>query len=162
MKGYPRWFLATLVGTLLVILASGLLLAPTTLMTRADVDVAWRLPAAARVTMAALHTAAGLATMLLIGALWSVHMRSGWRRRKHRASGLTLALALLMLGASAVALFYAADDTLGALAALVHLAVGLGLIGQFCWHWARGRRSHRQSACRAGSRHVVPGEGPIR
>lgn len=146
MKGYPRWFLLALVATLLAILASGLLLAPTTLTMRAEIDVAWRLPAAARLLVVALHTAAGFATLLLVGAIWSVHMRSGWRRRKHRASGLALALALVLLGASAVGIFYFADETLAAVAAFLHLALGIALVGQFGWHWARGRRSHRHHA----------------
>lgn len=156
MKGYPRWFLATLVGTLLMILVSGLLLAPTTLMMRAEVMVMWRLPGAARVATVALHTAAGFAAMLLIGAVWSVHMRSGWRRRKHRASGLTLALGLVVLCASAVAIFYLADEALGAMAALLHLAVGIGLVGQFGWHWVRGRRSHRQHSPSFSAVHIHP------
>lgn len=146
MKGYPRWFLPTLVGTLLLILVSGLLLAPTTLLMHAELMLAWRLPAATRMTMAALHAVGGFAGMLLIGAVWSVHMRSGWRRQKHRASGLALALMLLVLCASAVAIYYLVDEMLAALTALLHLAVGIALVLQFGWHWARGRRSHRQHA----------------
>lgn len=157
MKGYPRWFLPTLVGTLLMILLSGLLLAPSTLMMRAEIMVMWRLPGAARVAIAALHTLAGFMAMLLIGAVWSVHMRSGWRRRKHRASGLALALGLVLLCASAVAIFYLADETLGMLAALLHLAAGLVLVAQFGWHWAHGRRSHRQHA---SSLTAVPDHAP--
>lgn len=145
MKGYPRWFMPALIATLLIILISGLLLAPTTLMMRAELDVGWRLPAPARVACAALHTLSGFAAMLLVGAVWSVHMRSGWRRRKHRASGFFLTLLLLLLSASAVALFYLADETLGMLAALLHLVLGLGLVAQFGWHWARGRRRHHDA-----------------
>lgn len=146
MKGYPRWFLASLLGTLVLLLASGLLLAPTTLMMRAELMLAWRLPGAARVAVVALHTAGGFAAMLLIGAVWSVHMRSGWRRGKHRASGLTLALVLLLLCVSGLAIFYLADEMLGATAAFLHLGVGLALAGQFGWHWARGRRSRKGHA----------------
>jgi hypothetical protein len=143
LKGYPRWFLPFLVATLLLLLASGLLLAPTTLLMRADIALEWRLPAPGRVGIAALHTVAGFAAMLLIGALWSVHMRSGWRRNRHRGSGLALALLLVLLCASAAAIFYLADETLGALAALLHLAAGIVLIAQFGWHWAKGRRSQQ-------------------
>lgn len=144
MKGYPRWFLPTLVATLLLILVSGLLLAPTTLMMRAELMVVWRLPGAVRMVMAALHAVGGFAAMLLIGAVWSVHMRSGWRRYKHRASGLTLAMMLVVLCSSAVAIYYLVDEKLAAFTALLHLAVGMGLAVQFAWHWVRGRRSHRQ------------------
>lgn len=150
MKGYPRWFLPLLVVILSLILASGLLLAPTTMMMRADFAVTWRLPSDARLTIAAAHTVGGFSAMMLIGAIWGIHMRSGWRRRKQRASGLALALVLVGLCASAVAIFYVADETLGALAALLHLALGIVLVAQFGWHWVHGRRSHPHYA-RAGA-----------
>jgi hypothetical protein len=153
MKGYPRWFLPTLIGTLLLILVSGLLLAPTTLLMRAELALAWRLPPNIRMTMAALHAVGGFAAMLLIGAVWSVHMRSGWRRQKHRASGLTLALMLLILCTSAVAIYYLVDEMLAALTAFLHLAVGMALVFQLGWHWARGRRSHSQRETAFGAAH---------
>lgn len=143
MKGYPRRFLSVLVAAMLLVLATGLLLAPTALAMRADIALPWRLPGGARVAVAALHAIGGFAMMALAGAIWSVHMRSGWRRRKHRGSGLTLAVALPALAASAIALYYAGDDGLGALAALLHLAVGVLLTGQFGWHWMRGQRSRQ-------------------
>jgi heme A synthase len=144
MTNYPKWFVPALVGTLLLMFASGMLLAPTTLTMRAEWDLPWRLPGNARVPVAALHAAGGFVSMLLIGALWSVHMRSGWRRRKQRVSGTVLGGLLLLLAATALAVYYVGDDTLGSAAAVAHLILGLALAVPFAWHWARGRKRRRR------------------
>jgi hypothetical protein len=143
MKGYPEWFVPVLVGTVLLMFATGLLLAPTTLALRASLAMP-RLPGAGRIAMAALHAAAGFALMLLLGALWAVHIRSGWRRRKQRTSGLMLGGALLVLAASALGVYYISDESLSGAAAFIHLGVGVALAGPFGWHWLRGRRLRRR------------------
>lgn len=145
MKGYPKGFVTALVGALLLMFATGLLLAPTTLALRADVAVPWRLPGAGRIVVAALHAAGGFALMLLIGALWAVHMRSGWRRHQQRISGVMLGSLLMVLAASAVAVYYLGDESLGTAAALIHLGTGLALAGPFGWHWVHGRRASRRT-----------------
>ena len=143
MKGYPSWFLPALMGTMLLMFVTGGLLAPTTLILRADLALPWRLPGSARVLTAALHAAGGFALMLLVGALWSLHMRSGWRRHRQRGSGVVLGVMLLVLAVSAVAVYYLGDETLGAVAALIHLSTGLALAFPFGWHWVRGQRARR-------------------
>lgn len=150
MKGYPNWFVRALVAALLLMFATGLLLAPTTLALRADLSImTWRLPGAGRIAIAALHAAGGFALLLLVGALWAVHMRSGWRRHKLRTSGVILGSLLMLLTASAVALTYLGDESLGVAAALMHLGVGIALAGPFGSHWVHGRRMARH-----GSRHA--------
>ncbi|MFP5391726.1 MAG: hypothetical protein ACLGI6_09290 [Gammaproteobacteria bacterium] len=143
MKAYPSWFLRTLLCVLLLVLVTGVLLAPTTLVMRFEMDVPWRLPGDARTWAAAGHAAVGFAMLMMLGFLWSVHMRSGWRRRKHRASGITVAVLLLLLAVSAVGVYYLGEETLGAAAAAVHLGVGLLAVLPFGWHWIAGRRSVR-------------------
>lgn len=145
MKGYPRWFVPALLSALLLMFATGLLLAPGTLTQHTGIEIPWRLPATARVWLAALHAAGGFALMLLLGALWSVHMRAGWRRRQQRASGLLLGLMMLLLAISAVAIYYLGDEALGSTAALLHLANGIALAAPFGWHWLRGRRTRSQA-----------------
>jgi hypothetical protein len=146
MKGYPRGFRRLLLATLLAVALSGLLLVPTLLTMRADVELAWRLPASGRVGMAALHAGVGMLLLALCGALWSVHMRAGWRKHRQRGSGGTLTVAITTLALSALALYYAGDETWSTAAAWIHLAAGLALAGVFGWHW---RCAHRaRSAAR--------------
>lgn len=141
MKAYPRGFLTVLLASLLLMAVSGLLLTPTSLTMRFDMELPWRLTHGGRLMTAATHAFAGFILMLLTGALWSVHMRSGWRRGRQRVSGVSLGLSLLTLAATAIALYYLGDDSLAAGAAFLHLAAGLMLSGLFVWHWAYGRRA---------------------
>lgn len=140
LRAYPRWFLRVFVTACAALFASGLLLAPTTLVMRFEWDLAWRLPAAYRVTCVATHAALGSLALLAIGSLWTVHMRSGWLRRQQRGSGLCLAGLMLMLAATAVAVAYAGEADVGGAAALLHLAGGLVVAGVFGWHWWHGTR----------------------
>jgi hypothetical protein len=152
MSNYPRWFLPTLLGALLLIMTTGLLLAPTTLALRADWDIAWRLTAPHRVAAAAAHAATGFFMMLLIGALWSLHMRSGWRRRKQRPSGLLLGVLLLGLALTAIGVYYLGDEALADWAAFMHLGLGLLFLGPMVWHWLRGRQARRAHRLHHGTR----------
>ncbi len=158
MKGYPSWFLRALLCTLLLVLVSGCLLAPTTLVMRMDLALPWRLPGDARVLTAAAHAAVGFAVMTMLGSLWSVHMRAGWRRRRHRVSGAIVGALLVLLAASAVAVYYLGDERLALIAALTHLGIGLLLVLPFTWHWLAGRRSrHRHASLHAvGGQHDAP------
>ena len=158
MKGYPSWFLPALLTTLLLVLVSGLLLVPTTLVMRLEMDLAWRLPGGARILTAACHAALGFAIMLLLGSLWSVHMRAGWRRRRHRISGTVCALLLVLLAMSAVAIYYVGEDSIGTVAALLHIGLGVMLLLPFGWHWVAGRRSRHHSAAlhAVGAQHDAP------
>ncbi len=147
MRGYPKWFLPGVIGTLMLIFVTGMLLAPTTLAMRAEINVPLRLPGSSRVLCAAMHAAGGFMLMLVVGALWSVHIRSGWRRRQQRGSGLFLSVLLMTLAASAIVVYYAGDESFGGAAALFHLGAGLMLLGPFGWHWWHGagaRRHHRR------------------
>lgn len=140
MKGYPHWFLPALLGTTATIAVTGVLLAPGTLVTRADMDLAWMLPADGRLATAALHAAAGFAVMLATGALFSIHMRAGWRKGRRRGSGATLGILMATLALSAVGVYYFGSETLAAAAALAHLGLGLALVVVFGWHWFRRHR----------------------
>lgn len=141
MKGYPRWFLRCVLGVLLVLLISGILLTPNTLIMRAEFEFEWRLPNASRVWTSVMHAGFGFVMMLLVGAIWSIHMRSGWRRHKHRSSGLFLAMFFLILAVTAVAIYYLGESASANWAAYCHLAAGVLVTFLFAWHWWRGHRS---------------------
>lgn len=141
MTQYPKWFLPGLLSLLAAVLLSGLGLTPTTLAVRAGWEVPWRLAGSDRVWVAALHSAAAFALTAAVGALWSVHMRSGWRRKRQRVSGACLGSLLGSLVATAVGVYYIGDDRVAAAVALTHVGAGLLATGVFAWHWVRGRAS---------------------
>ncbi len=155
MTQYPRWFLPGLLVLLAAVLLSGLGLTPTTLAMRVELELPWRLAGGDRVWVAALHSAAAFALAAGVGALWSLHMRSGWRRKRQRVSGALLCGMLGGLAATAVGVYYIGDDRWAAAVALVHVGIGLVAVGVFVWHWARGRASIARD--RARRRHHVIG-----
>lgn len=141
MKGYPHWFLRSVLLALVILIISGALMVPTTLIMRAEFDLDWRLPNVARLWTSAVHAGFGFVMMLLVGAIWSIHMRSGWRRHKHRSSGVSLAVVFLMLALTAVAIYYLGESVIANWAAYLHLVAGVLVMALFGWHWWCGRRS---------------------
>ena len=143
MKGYPSWFRPALITVCLATYLSGCLLAPTTLALRADWQLAWRLGAGPRLAMVAGHAGAASVLMLFIGSLWAVHMRSGWRRRRQRISGLVTAGGACLLMLTAIGVYYLGDEAWAKAAGIGHLLLGLLLILPLGWHAVRGWRHRR-------------------
>lgn len=143
MKGYPRWFEPALLVTTSITYVTGCLLLPTTLALRADWGLGWRLSAAARPPVVAAHAAIAFFFLIAMGALWSVHMRAGWRRHRQRGSGLLLVLMLLWLALSAVGIYYLVDEAWANAAGVTHAGVGLVLVVPFLWHAILGWRYRR-------------------
>ena len=143
MKGYPRGFVAPLWMTIAAAWVSGMLLAPTTLALRSGVELPWRLAAAARVGVVTLHVAAAFGLVFICGALWSVHMRAGWRQGRQRATGTAMAGLIAALAATGVAVLYAGSERLADGAALLHLGAGAALVAPLAWHRALARSRRR-------------------
>ena len=127
MKHYPKHFRTLLLAVLVLLFFSGLLLLPGALMMRLEWDVPWSLPTRARVWTAASHAASYLATLFLLGALWTNHMRAGWMRWENIKSGTTLLGAFAVLALSGLGLYYAGEEALGRLALSLHVIAGLAL-----------------------------------
>lgn len=151
MKGYPRGFLATLWTVCMALLATGLLLAPTTLELRLGWQMPWRLGGGARVGVAAMHAALAFLLLFVIGALWSIHMRAGWRQRRQRKTGAMLVCDLLGLALSALGVYYLGDSGVADATALAHLSLGVLLALPLAVH-AMTKRRHRRSARRPSAR----------
>lgn len=134
MKPYPRWFKRSLMMVLLGVFVSGLLLAPTLLLLRGDIEVPWHLASEQRVGVAAIHVGMAMVTLMFFGALWTVHMRAGWRKHRLRASGALLCAGMLALGLSALFILYSGDEGHANIAAWLHVGVGIALFLPFAWH----------------------------
>lgn len=136
MKGYPRNFKKTLLAGSALLYVSGGLLAPTSLALRWGWPMGWRLGADARIGMGAAHAALAFLFMALFGALWSLHMRAGWHRHQQRISGSLLVVSCTVLAATAIGIYYLADEGLSNLCAGAHLLIGTLLPLPFIWHYA--------------------------
>lgn len=143
MKGYPPRFLSLLWTVCAAMLVTGLLLLPTTLALRFDLNMPWRLPAEGRVLTAALHAAAAFVMLSVCGALWSIHMRAGWRRKRQRETGATLVLSLAGLGLTALGVYYLGDSTVANVVALLHVVLGVLIALPLGVHVFLARRQRR-------------------
>lgn len=140
MKGYPKWFFAFLIWVLLGLFVSGFLLIPTMLEVRLEWQMFWRLTSDMRILTAAIHTFLSFIVLGVIGALMPIHMRAGWRHRRHHRSGLTLFGMTLLLLMTAIGIYYLSDEQTSLYASLIHLASGAGMIMLAVYHILRGRR----------------------
>ncbi|GAB3032477.1 hypothetical protein [Bowmanella dokdonensis] len=134
IKSYPHFFYPLLLLALISGLTSGLLLIPTMLEFKLDTPVDWRLSGSLQVPVLFTHALAGWVLSLLVGALWQTHMRNNWRRARHRLSGTINALTLVLLGATALGLYYAGSSELQVATALLHTGLGILLILTFSVH----------------------------
>ena len=144
MKGYPKWFYLMLCSVLVALFATGTLLAPTILDLKLEWDMPWRLASDQRIGVAALHTLLSFLTLTLIGALWSVHMRSGWKRRSNHHSGLGLIVVMLLLLITGIGIFYLGDEDNAMIASLGHMAIGGMLPVIFSYHALAGYQKARR------------------
>lgn len=135
MKGYPRWFLPILLMSLFSESMTGLLLIPTTLDMKFQVDVPWRLMGEIQLDTLVIHSISAYLLMLMVGALFTIHMRAGWRKRKHLKSGLSLVCLFSGLILSALGLLYFGDEHFSLLSSSVHIGAGVLVIFFFMLHY---------------------------
>ena len=88
-----------------------------------------------------IHGGAAMAALVLLGALYPLHMRLGWRANRNRVSGSVMVTINGLLIVTAFGLYYAGSDVLRAWTGYVHIAAGLALPMLFGMHLLLGRRS---------------------
>jgi hypothetical protein len=90
-----------------------------------------------------LHGTATMFLLVVSGSAVALHAPGGWREGKNRLSGALLSAALIVLAATGALLYYAGDDSVRAMASVVHWVLGLGAIAMVAAHVVLGRRSAR-------------------
>lgn len=134
MKNYPPGFTFLLYAVLAVLFSTGLTLLPTALQMRLELNVPLTLNGSQRELVACLHAISFFLTLTLFGALWVVHMRNNWAKRKHINSGGGMVVAVCLLVVSGLGLLYAGDETLVQVSLFVHLGAGPSLMLLFAVH----------------------------
>jgi hypothetical protein len=140
MSGYPKGFYSVLMIVSVALLASGILLVPTLLAMRLEIDVPWRLETDQRTITAAIHLIAAFAVLAAAGALWAVHMQRGWRMKRNRITGSLLVSTLAVLGLTGAGVYYFGDEGLSKWSSLVHTAAGLAVVLIMSWHMTHGNK----------------------
>jgi len=90
-----------------------------------------------------VHGGAAMVTLLLLGALFPVHLRRGWRSRKNRVSGSVMVTFNAVLIMTAFGLYYLGSETLRPWMSWMHIAAGVCLSLSFPIHIFMGRRERR-------------------
>ena len=139
MKGYPRWFPAFIIVTVVALIASGCLLAPTTLFFRYEYDVPWRLSGDNRIIIVFVHVLVSYIILMAMGAIWHLHMRIGLRNRVNICSGLQLVACFVVLTLTGVSILYFSNEQLLNAASLIHLGCGGIIPIVLSYHIIKGR-----------------------
>ncbi len=135
MKGYPRWFSARLITSVCTIaFLSGALLLPTTFEMRLEWEVPWRLANDHRTWVVAFHVLCGYVLVSVLGALWSIHMRVGWRRKQKQTSGALLVFISAFLAVTGIGIYYLANEKAQAFDSLLHAVAGVILLPLYVRH----------------------------
>jgi cation transport ATPase len=98
---------------------------------------------AAGANLLMVHGGAAMTTLLLLGALFPLHMQRAWRARKNRISGLTMITFNAILIVTAFGLYYLGSEMLRPWIGDVHIAVGLALPLLLFVHVILGRRGSK-------------------
>jgi hypothetical protein len=87
-----------------------------------------------------VHGGTAMAALLLLGALFPLHLVRAWRARKNRISGSAMATFNAVLIVTAFGLYYLGSETLRPWMSWIHIAAGFSLGVLFPLHIYLGRR----------------------
>jgi hypothetical protein len=88
-----------------------------------------------------VHGGVAMITLLLLGALFPLHIRLGWRAGRNRLTGPAMVAFIAVLIVTAFGLYYSGSDTVRPWMSDVHIVVGFALPALFLVHLLVGRRS---------------------
>ena len=99
----------------------------------------------AAATLLALHGGASMLSLILLGALFPLHIRRSWRSGRNRLTGLAMITVCCLLITSAFALYYSGSDTLRGWASWIHTVGGAAIPAIILAHILIGRQSRQAS-----------------
>lgn len=140
MKGYGSWFYSSLLLSLFVISLTGLLLIPTLLDMRFEQDLLWRLSSPDRQITVALHTLFSYLILIMIGALYPIHIRSGIKTKRNNRTGISLVSLFALLLLSGIGLFYLGSENWILAVSATHTIAGLSVTVMFTLHFLIRKR----------------------
>jgi len=87
-----------------------------------------------------IHGGAAMALLLLLGALFPLHVLPGWRLDRNRGSGMAMVVLDAVLILTAFGLYYLGSERLRAWTSDLHIALGLALPAVLLLHVVLGKR----------------------
>jgi hypothetical protein len=92
-------------------------------------------------SMLMVHGGVAMVALLLLGALFPLHIRLGWRSGRNRLTGPAMVAFNAVLIVTAFGLYYSGSDAVRPWMSDVHIALGFALPALFVGHVLLGRRS---------------------
>jgi hypothetical protein len=96
---------------------------------------------AAGANLLMVHGGAAMVVLMMLGALFPLHIQRGWRARKNRISGTIMATFVATLVVTAFGLYYSGSETLRPWISDAHTVVGFALSAFVVVHVTLGRRA---------------------
>ena len=150
MRGYPKWFPRILFLVIAVAALAGIALIPNFLFYKMEWFEDQPMDGKMRMNIASIHVTAAVCLTFLFGAVWTIHMRHGWRMKLHRVSGTLFVAAFALLALSGIGSWYFSNETLIRWNGILHVASGISLILMAVVHpvlgWLHKRRIARERA----------------
>jgi hypothetical protein len=88
-----------------------------------------------------VHGGTAMVALLLLGALYPLHIRLGWRSGRNRLTGPAMVAFNAILIVTAFGLYYSGSDTVRPWMSDVHIILGFALPALLLLHILLGRRS---------------------
>jgi hypothetical protein len=101
--------------------------------------------------MLVVHGVAAYAFLIVVGAALPVHVILGWNIGRNLKTGVAFLGASLILGVSALGLYYFGGDAVRSQASLIHWVIGLAAAPVLLIHALRGRSDRSATPPRAKS-----------
>jgi hypothetical protein len=133
-----RWFRAAVYAAFAVLLITGAAWLWADAMKDGPGAESWQ---AASANLLMIHGGTAMAALMLLGALFPLHMRRGWRARRNRITGTAMAAFNAALILTAFGLYYLGSELVRPWTSRLHIAAGLLLPVLFLIHVVTGRRS---------------------
>ncbi|WP_024851811.1 hypothetical protein [Hydrogenovibrio kuenenii] len=130
MNGYPKGFLISLITVSLLLIITGLLLIPAFLVFRLEQEQDWLMNLSIasgnlRQNLTVFHAIFGWTMVWFIGALWSIHIRSHWRKHENRINGIAFLIIWAVLIISALGIYYFGTPDWSKTSSIIHVLFGV-------------------------------------
>lgn len=146
MNGYPKSFLPLLTIVSSLLMLTGFLLIPAFVVFRLEQDIDWLMNLSItsgelRQIITVLHAIFGWSMVWFIGALWTIHIRSHWRRHENRKSGIGFILLWGMLMGTALGIYYFGNPDWSKASSIIHVLLGVIVPFMLIAHKITGKKS---------------------
>lgn len=146
MNGYPKGFLISLITISLLLILTGLLLIPAFLVFRLEQEQDWLMNLSIasgnlRHNLTTLHAIFGWTIVWFIGALWTIHIRSHWRKNENRKNGIVFLSLWTILIITALGIYYFGDPDWSKASSIIHVLFGVLVPFMLIAHKTSGKKS---------------------